>query len=289
MDEILIKPLDLDYCFSTEPPPLDFVLPGLLSGTVGALVAAGGSSKSTLAMQAAATIAGAPDTLGLAEIHGEQIPTGPVAYVAAEDPHLILHRRMRDLSTRLSPEARELVREKLQIYPANGLFLDIMSDRWKRWLYTIAQGSRLVIIDTLRRVHELDENESGAMAKLVGLMEAVCRETETTILYVHHTNKSGATSGEAVSTRGSSVLTDNARLQLNLVTMTQAEAEQYEVQDERSRKSFVRLIYSKTNYCPPYEDRWFRRRDGGILEPAHLGKPKFKTIKGGKGDGYASY
>jgi len=282
----LIQPLDLEHCFSVEPPALDFVLPGLLSGTVGALVAAGGSSKSTLAMQAGATVAGGADTLDLAAIHGEQIQSGLVAYIAAEDPHAILHRRMKDLSTRLSPEARELVKDNLTIYPANGLFLDIMSDRWKRWLYRIAAGHRLVILDTLRRVHELDENESGAMARLVGLMEGVCRETETTILYVHHTNKSGSTTGEASATRGSSVLTDNARLQLNMVTMTQQEAEQCDVQDERSRKSFVRLIYSKTNYCPPYEDRWFRRGEGGILEPARLGKPKsgrqnLRTIRGG--------
>lgn len=267
----LVQPLDLGYCFAAAPPPLDFVLPGLLSETVGAFVAPSGISKSTLVMQASTTVAGGPDTLRLAEIHGEKIPTGRVVYIAAEDPHQILHHRMFNLAAKLSPKDQELVRENLTIYPASGLLLDIIRDnKWRRWLHEIATGTRLVIIDTLRRVHALDENESGAMASLIGLMEGVCRKTGTTILFVHHTSKAGATTGEATSTRGSSVLCDNARLQLNMVTMTPQEAERCDIKDERIRKSFVRLIYSKTNYCPPFEDRWFRRRDDGILDPVIL-------------------
>ncbi|MHB8978782.1 MAG: helicase RepA family protein [Trichloromonadaceae bacterium] len=280
-----IKPLDLDKCFSTEPPPLDFVLPGLLAGTVGALVAAGGTSKSAWALQAATTIAGGPDLLGLGNIdRAWRLSTGRVAYVAAEDPELLLHHRMHGLGAMLSAVQRAEIRERLEILPVNGLLLDVIeSELWKNWLYKIAEGARLLVIDTLRRVHQLDENESGAMARLVGLLESICHQTGATVLFIHHANKAGATTGEAAATRGSSVLTDNARLQLNLVTMQEAEAKALEV-DLENRRQFVRLIYAKTNYCAPYPDRWYRRMEGGRLEPAHLVQDAAKK-KGGR-NGY---
>ncbi len=46
---------------SQKPENLDFVLPGLVAGTVGALVSPGGSGKSALALQIAALVAGGPD------------------------------------------------------------------------------------------------------------------------------------------------------------------------------------------------------------------------------------
>jgi len=282
----IIKPLDLEKCFFEEPPPLDFVLPGLLGGTVGALVATGGSSKSAWALQAAVKVAGGPDLLDLSSIDREWPQhTGRVVYIAAEDPELLLHHRMHSLGAMLSPEQRGNLQGQLEILPCNGLGLDVSSESWKSWLYSIADGARLVIIDTLRRVHQLDENESGAMASLVGLLESVCYRTGTSVLYVHHTNKMGATTGEATATRGSSVLTDNARLQLNLVTMQPDEAKRLKVdegQRKGQRKRYVRLVYAKTNYCAPYQDKWYRRVDKGRLEPH-----SFDFVK--KGGNHATY
>lgn len=284
----IIKPLDLRKCFSVEPPPLDFVLPGLLAGTVGALVATGGTSKSAWAMQAAVKVAGGPDLLGLEKIDKEwSRSTGRVIYVAAEDPGLILWHRFRGLSSLMSPAERETLEGQLEVLPCLGLGLDVGSESWKQWLYSVADGARLVVIDTLRRIHQLDENESGAMSQLVGLLESICYKTGATILYVHHTNKAGATTGEAVATRGSSVLTDNARLQLNLVTMQPEEAKALDV-DPENRRQFVRLIYSKTNYCAPYPDRWYRRGNLGRLEPAHLIQEKERKGKKGVPNGYSS-
>ena len=37
--------MDLRYIFDTPPPPLDFVLPGMVAGTVGLLVGAGSAGK----------------------------------------------------------------------------------------------------------------------------------------------------------------------------------------------------------------------------------------------------
>jgi len=46
-------PLDLQAAFTEPPKPIDFVLPGLAVGCVGALVSPGGAGKSMLALQLA--------------------------------------------------------------------------------------------------------------------------------------------------------------------------------------------------------------------------------------------
>ncbi len=75
------KPINILEAFAAAPPPLDYVLPNMVAGTVGALVSPGGAGKSMLALQLAAQIAGGPDLLEVGEL-----PTGPVIYLPAEDP-----------------------------------------------------------------------------------------------------------------------------------------------------------------------------------------------------------
>ena len=57
------KPINILEAFAAAPPPLDYVLPNMVAGTVGALVSPGGAGKSMLALQLAAQIAGGPDLL----------------------------------------------------------------------------------------------------------------------------------------------------------------------------------------------------------------------------------
>lgn len=54
------KPINILEAFAAAPPPLDYVLPNMVAGTVGALVSPGGAGKSMLALQLAAQIAGRP-------------------------------------------------------------------------------------------------------------------------------------------------------------------------------------------------------------------------------------
>ena len=68
---------------STEPPaPFDFVVPGLMAGTVGALVSPGGTGKSMWALQMALSLSAGVDMLGL----GSGVSSGqPVVFLSAED------------------------------------------------------------------------------------------------------------------------------------------------------------------------------------------------------------
>lgn len=59
------NPINILEAFAAAPPPLDYVLPNMVAGTVGALVSPGGAGKSMLALQLAAQIAGGPDLLGV--------------------------------------------------------------------------------------------------------------------------------------------------------------------------------------------------------------------------------
>ena len=64
--------LDIMAAFTNEPPELDFIWPGFLAGTVGALFAPGATGKSFFALEAAMSIAcsvAGGDLVGLAPAH----------------------------------------------------------------------------------------------------------------------------------------------------------------------------------------------------------------------------
>lgn len=269
----LITWLDLKKAVETQPEPLDFVLPGFKSGTVGALVSPGATGKTMLALQAAVCVAGGPDTLGLANMDSTWQPVpGRAILLSGEDPAEILSSRIHAIGKRLlTPEVKDTLFKNLSIAPLIGCGADILSPTWQEWISDVTRESRLVILDTLRRFHRLDENDGGEMAKLLAWMEQLCRKNSTSLLFLHHTSKAGALAGGDAqqASRGSSVLTDNARFQANLVGMTVEQAKQHKI-NEDSRRKYVRLLFPKVNYSAPIPDRWFFRNPGGILEPVDL-------------------
>lgn len=264
--------LDLRLAVETEPKPLDFVLPGLMAGTVGVLVSPGATGKTMFALQAAVTVCGGADTLGLCDMDPNWRRTsGRVVFLTAEDPADVLSARIHAIGQRLNEYEREMMYEYLSVAPLVGFGADMMTPRWRGWMADVTRDARLVIIDTLRRFHQLDENDGGHMAGLLAYMEQLCRENDTTVLFLHHTSKAGALNGGDAqqASRGSSVLTDNARFQANLVGMTPEQAKELDVHDD-CRRNFVRLTFPKVNYSAPIPDKWFRRGQGGVLEPAQF-------------------
>lgn len=267
IDDHALPRLDIRKSFSEEPRPLDLVLPGMIAGTVGALVAQGGAGKSWLALEIAFAVAGGPDILQLG------VPaTGPVLYLPAEDPSLAIEHRLFAARDAVSGSVDRLA-DNLEIVPLMGRAVDILVPAWAAAIERMAIGKRLVVIDTLRRFHSGDENSAGEMARLLGAMEGICERTGTSVLFLHHTAK-GATlngAGDAQqASRGSSVLVDNVRGgQFNLLGMTEADARAFGV-DPDTRRSFVRLVQAKANFGPGMTDRWYRRTEGGLLVPAGI-------------------
>jgi len=264
------KRLDLRNAFSQQPLPLDFVLPGMIAGTVGALVAQGGAGKSWIALEMGIAVAGGPDLLEMGiSSHGN------VLYLPAEDPTLAIKHRLYAARMAVAGSIDRLA-EALEIVPLMGRAVDLMVPAWSDAIQRMAEGKRLVIIDTLRRFHSADENSAGEMARLLGILEHICAQTGTSILFLHHTAKSAALNGAGdvqQASRGSSVLVDNVRGgQFNLSGMSEAEARALGV-ELGDRKGFIRLVQAKANFGAPMPDQWFRRIEGGLLVPARIERP----------------
>src|SRR5690606_61561 len=107
--------IDLMAAFTDPPPPIDYVLPNMVVGTVGALVSPGGAGKSMLILQLAAQVAGGPDLLEVGEL-----TTGPVVYLPAEDPPVAIHHRLHALGAHLTADQRRAVADGLLIEPLIG-------------------------------------------------------------------------------------------------------------------------------------------------------------------------
>lgn len=201
--------LDIMAAFTNEPPELDFIWPGFLAGTVGALVAPGATGKSFFALEAAMSIAcsvAGGDLVGLAPAH-----TGRVVYLAGEDPQPALVRRVHAIGQHLNQSAREAIAENLMLEPIMGKRLNVMDEAHLRRVIDYSAGARLIVLDTLSRIHSLDENSNGDMAHLVSVLEHIAATTGAAVLYLHHVNKGSARDGQTdqqQAARGASALID---------------------------------------------------------------------------------
>lgn len=260
-----------------EPPPFEELLPGLIRGTVAAIVSPGGAGKSMLILQLLLFIAGIVDLLGF----GRKLVTGSVAYMPAEDPELVLQHRLFALQRHLTEAQYLLARESIAIHPVVGRMPDIRDQKWFDEIRRAAERQRLLAIDTLRRFHRAEENDTGQMAEVIGRFEMIARETDCTILLAHHAAKAAALNGLGdlqQASRGASVLTDNIRWQAYLVGMTSENASDLKV-DPEERGYYVRFGVSKSNYGPPVAEKWLRRNEGGILLPAQFDEPALPSLR----------
>lgn len=306
----LIKPLlpatrrlDIAMALTTTPPPRDFSLPCLRAGTVGGLVSPGGAGKSMLAAQLALMVATGLDTIR--GLHGkpgwEHLVVGPVLYASfedgADDAATRLHHIWKSMGNRATAADLQTATTNLSVETLTGLRPPNLLDggEWGDWLLDASHGKRLVLIDTLRMAHLGDENDSGAMAQLLAVMQGVALQTGAAILFLHHISKGAALSGQGSSqqaARGSSVITDNARGQFFLSTMTEEESingasvihdldaptpyKDYPLNSDGPlgrpmRLDYVRFGVAKSNYAAPWPDVWLRRGEHGVLSCARLG------------------
>ena len=266
--------IDILAAFEHEPPALDFIWPGFLAGTVGALIAPGATGKSFWALEAAMAVAGhgaSADLLGL-----QPARHGKVFYLAGEDPAPALIRRLHSIGQYLPDEARVAIAQNLVLEGIMGTAFDVIKDENKfQGLVKQAEGTRLLIIDTLSRIHTLDENSNSDMSRLVSRLEQLAACTGAAVLFLHHASKGSARDGQLdhqQAARGASALIDNARWCGYVARMTDEEAKRLtdRTSDRTSigsdrRSYFVRYGVSKQNYDAMQSDLWFERQEGGVL------------------------
>ena len=270
--------VDMLQALTTDPRPLDFIWPGFLAGTVGTLFAPGATSKSFWALQSALAVTTGIDTVGI-----KPGGTGRVVYLAAEDPTIILQHRLRAiyLGKGLSADDAHTAQERIDLLSVVGKGLDIGDDEQREGLIEYCVGARLIIVDTISRVHHMDENSNGEMSQLLMMLEMIAGQTGAAILFLHHIAKAMGRAGDGAdqhAARGASALTDNARMGSALSRMTAREAEQMIDRDLGSvepigpddKARYVRMSIPKNNYAAPIADRWYRRDAGGVLTPVDL-------------------
>ena len=254
--------MDWNSVWAAPPPPLDFVLPGFLLGTVGALIAPGGTGKSFWALQAAVCLAtmGKYDPLNL-NIGKER--GGRVVILSLEDPQSVVRTRAYSITIKLPADVRSLIARNLDIIDRFGLESDLMNPAFFDSAAKYCVGARLIVIDTLSRAHLLDENKNGEMARLMVFMDALARLTGASVLFIHHISKGSNKDGrgnEATASRGASVLVDNARW----VGFLQRMGDEPGVPKTEQWK-YIKQGVSKINYGPPIPDSWLEKGNGGVL------------------------
>ncbi|WP_313168750.1 helicase RepA family protein [Massilia oculi] len=274
---MLLKPLDLAWALTAPLPPLDFVLPGLLPGTFGLLVAPGATGKSQLALDIATSLAlGRPVAGGL---FPSSLP-GKVVFLAGEESDRLLAERIRCLLS-LDEQGFAALYDNLVLLPMAGESCTLVADDRPTLLYeelrALGDGARLIIVDPLRRMHGGDENNSSDMTAFVVAMESLAKATGAAVMGIHHANRaSAADAGSQHAARGSSALVDGARWQLNLSRMDEKMANHHAISDVE-RAHYIALDFAKTNYLPPRPRCWLKRGPGGRFQLAQLPPPRSNT------------
>jgi RecA-family ATPase len=281
----LPRRLDILKALETPPPIPDFVLPGLPTGAVGAIVAPGATGKTLFLLQVCAAVAtGTPVLGGLFEASLETTVPAKVVLIVAEETMDVMHTRLHAAVAQLLAQApglpqaeklqlRNLLAEHLHVYPLAGTFRMLLDGRdpsgqdGMAALSRLSEGSRLVVIDPLRQFHTGDENDSWEMTLLLQNLQVVASAGPRAVLVAHHTNKAATLSGQgerAGASRGSAAFTDAVRWQLNLSALDDGLAADYGISPSELRHH-VRADMSKANYLPPQAPVVLRREAGGAF------------------------
>lgn len=277
--------LKLADAFATQLPPRDFVLPSLPRGKVGLLAATGGTGKSFWTLQACFQIAVSGvcnfDLSG-AEMDGGAEKMGSALLVSLEDESEDLIRRLQSIKKHWlnSEEKSEWINavseESLfEMLPLSGQGLSLFDENCNilpvvELIKKHAENMprlRLMVVDTLRRSHDGDENNNGQMSKVLRVFEQLAKDLNTSILLLHHENKAamGNADAGAGALRGASAIVDNARWVMRMQVMTKSDAEERGISDDDIRKKWIKVTNEKSNYGPIQPEKWLERVAEGVL------------------------
>lgn len=238
----------------------------LLKKSVMALVAPGGTGKSSFALTLSCSIAAGTDVLGL----GLREPTN-VMLLSYEDDKSEIERRYKAVCKKhnLSFERHNvylphnvfLPKTPIQIFDLEGSQPTPTSSARGLSDHLIERDIGLLVIDPLSLINPADENSNSAMAKVIQELSSIARQADCAVLLVHHTRKTGKNErvkGNADMSRGAKALTDGCRAVKTLSTMTVAEAKRRSI-DPGTASSYVQLSDAKQNYQAfNTKERWFQ-------------------------------
>lgn len=279
--------------FSKVLPPPVYVLPSLRPRTVGLIVAQESTGKSFLALE-----------IGLAKATGYDVTgigvTGPgsVVYFSKEDPPEIIEERLQSIGPFIESGEALARSDGLEIVSLYGKPATLVSgktmvnEKLVRQIIKAGSGKDLLIFDTLRKLHDLEENSSGEMKVLLEIFDRIALETGAAVLLIHHTNKSAnlnGQQGDQSSARGSNAIVGNTRWSLHLET----------VKGDSGEKR-IKVSIPRASYGPEGGEWWLERTEGGVLvqsnpiirfetiggtPPKSTKRRTLKNMRGGKDEG----
>lgn len=297
MSNNIISKIDLVSMSKTSAPALDFVLPGLLRGTVGLITGPGGVGKSFLTFQLALSVASGHNFNVHSGYDNQQTIPRRVLWLTAEDSQEILHHRLHsilnlnktdDQSQTAHFQAQiEAALSYISLIPTIGTDFSLVnfdgeSTEKMQDLHKIIQKEKpeLIFIDTLRRFHDSDENDNGKMSMVIRHFESIAKSYNCAAVLIHHENKSGLNNSDASqgAVRGASAIIDNARWLVRLRSMSSDESKRYfnDENHERRRELVCLEAGVKSNYSANNGGLWFKKSAGGALEQTTIEKQTTK-------------
>lgn len=245
------------YFVDTEPPPITWLIPGLiLDATPAVFVSKGGLGKTWMTLQ-----------MGVAMALGEPFQDFPAqeprafVYFGLEDSKAVIHRRLRTI-IRKYREAGKWTEEADRLFEANfhavlldwtvpgvtGYLPELMPRLESLMTILTQKGCRpgLVVLDTLARFSKGDENTAEAMRPIQEAVFRIGSYGYASILN-HHTSKGqdGARSKDKPSltdrmdpewVRGSSAISSNSRCVLQMTSIRPDEAELAGLDPDKARE-----------------------------------------------------
>jgi len=248
----------------------------LIRGFVTVLVAPGGTGKSAYAMAVGVSLAARRAFLG-----DHIFSPVCVAVVNLDDPMDELERRVAAvmLAHRIR---REELEGRLFLEDCDGHGLTLAAPAKDDNGFYVANPDEealtelikennigLIVCDPFAESHTLEENSNPQMVQALAVWRRIARATNCAVLLVHHVRKGDASGIDAA--RGAKALSDSARVGLLMTVMTEAEAEQFGIQED-DRLSYVRLDDAKRNMAPAAKAKWFQLRSvklGNTFDPTY--------------------
>lgn len=246
----------------------------LLRGEVTAIVAPGGSGKSTISNMIALCLASGQPLLGKPLHRGPQA----VWVFNLEDGTDELERQL-SAACAYHGIGPDDCGDRLHL--DSGLVQPLCTASEDRDGFTLAEDvfaqlaatvreRRIgtVIVDPFVSSHAVRESSNEAIDAIAKRWKRLAQDTGCAVVLVHHTRKLGDREVTAEDGRGASALPAAARIVLTLNPMTKGEANKLGL-EPRERRSLVRMDTGKANRAPPDAATWVK------LESQSLGNGGF--------------
>jgi RecA-family ATPase len=262
---------------ATLPLPRKWVIVDFLPrNIVAALIAAGGSGKSYLAMNLAISVASG----GI--LFNKFMPSkeGKVVFISGEDDIAELQRRLHWSTSSLPKHVVERIGKNINFVDLADTFEAFtekdrtgevhMTSSVTNLISSIKEsvGSEvdLIIVDPVSRFRGGEENLAIDTTRFVQALQIFARQLNATVLCLHHVNKGAKSNGTGQNNaRGSSALVDGVRLVMELNQLSEDEVKKL-YGDTQVKLNILKLHCVKTNYTKPFEPIALNKGENGCLE-----------------------